>query len=207
MNGHYDRTNIDLLADQKGTNMMNKRIWKKICWIWLNITCLLVIVIALFYVIENISGRKAWERYVKECETKNQTAASELEKTYLWIEDIIPPAVDEEKNFANIPLFKEVFRRAKEGCPFSSDSEDETMRLLLKAMDGWSWQGMPRCSEFSRADFERIKDLESGMRYEGMSKEECIQFIQKKLEPGLDGYKEIKKALKENPQCRYTSHA
>ena len=67
--------------------MMNKRIWKKICWIWLNITCLLVIVIALFYVIENISGRRAWERYVKECETKNQTAASELEKTYLWIED------------------------------------------------------------------------------------------------------------------------
>ena len=187
--------------------MKSMKVWKKICLAWLSIACLLGVVIALFYVIENVSGRKAWERYVKECEAKNQTEASDLEKTYLWIEDIIPPAVDEEKNFANIPLFKEVFRRAKEGCPFSSDSEDETMRLLLKAMDGWSWQGMPRCSEFSRADFERIKDLESGMRYEGMSKEECIQFIQKKLEPGLDGYKEIKKALKENPQCRYTSHA
>ena len=53
--------------------MMDKRILKKICWIWLNITCLLVIVIALFYVIENISGRKAWERYVKECEAKSRT--------------------------------------------------------------------------------------------------------------------------------------
>ena len=183
--------------------MKSMKVWKKICLAWLSIACLLGVVIALFYVIENVSGRKAWERYVRECETKNQTAASDLEKTYLWIEDIIPPAVDEEKNFANIPLFKEVFRRAKEGCPFSSDSEDETMRLLLKAMDGWRWKGMPDYSKLSRADFEKIEDLENRTGHEEMSKEECIQFMQKKLEPGLAGYKEIQKALKEKSQCRY----
>ena len=183
--------------------MKNKKVWKKICLACLSIGCLLGVVIALFYVIENISGRKAWERYVKECEAKNQTAASDLEKTYLWIEDIIPPAVDEEKNFANIPLFKEIFRRANKEHPFVNDSEDESLDLLLKTMDGWFWKGMPRCSELNRADFEEIRDLESGTRYEGMPKEECIQFIQKKLEPGLAGYKEIQKALKENPQCRY----
>ena len=190
---------------------MNKRIWKKICWIWLNITCLLVIVIALFYVIENISGRKAWERYVKECEAKNQTAASELEKTYLWIEDIIPPAVDEEKNFANIPLFKEVFRRAKEGLPDINSDENkdldeslEIWRLLLRSRGYyWYWLGEPDYTKVRRADLKRIQKYTQAHGYEDIPKEECISFLQEKMEPGLVGYENIRKALNEYPQCRY----
>ena len=191
--------------------MMNKKIWKRICLAWLSITCLLVVVIALFYVIENVSGRKAWERYVKECETKNQTAASDLEKTYLWIEDIIPPAVDEEKNFANHPLFKEVFRRAKEGLPDINSDENkdldeslEIWRLLLRSRGYyWYWLGEPDYTKVRRADLRRIQKYSKAHDYEDIPKEECISFLQEKLEPGLAGYENIRQALKEYPQCLY----
>ncbi len=191
--------------------MMNKKIWKRICLAWLSITCLLVVVIALFYVIENVSGRKAWERYVKECETKNQTAASDQEKTYLWIEDIIPPAVDEEKNFANHPLFKEVFRRAKEGLPDINSDENkdldeslEIWRLLLRSRGYyWYWLGEPDYTKVRRADLRRIQKYSKAHDYEDIPKEECISFLQEKLEPGLAGYENIRQALKEYPQCLY----
>ena len=164
--------------------MKNKKVWKKICWIWLNITCLLVIVIALFYVIENISGRKAWERYVKECEAKNQTAASDKEKTYLWIEDIIPPAVDEDKNFANIPLFKEVFRRAKEGLPDINSDENKVLdesleiwRLLLRSRGYyWYWLGEPDYTKVRRADLKRIQKYSKAHDYEDIPKEKFKVF-------------------------------
>ena len=148
---------------------------------------------------------------MKECEARNQTTASDLEKTYLWIEDIIPPAVDEEKNFANIPLFMEVFRRAKEGLPdiHSDENKDldeslEIWRLLLRIPGySWHWLGEPDYTKVCRADLKKIQKYSKAHGYEDIPKEECISFLQEKMEPGLVGYENIRKALNEYPQCRY----
>ena len=179
--------------------MKNKKVWKKICLAWLSITCLLVVVIALFYVIENVSGRKAWERYVKECETKNQTAASDLEKTYLWIEDIIPPAVDEEKNFANIPLFKAVFQG--ELNQWKDEDASKTWTVLLDRKP-WHWYMPPNYYHVQHTSFGSIADEATGERVQ-LSKEKGAQLICEKLEPCLAGLMDIRQALNEHPLCRY----
>ena len=179
--------------------MKNKKVWKKICLAWLSITCLLGVVIALFYVIENTSGRKAWERYVKECETKNQTAASDLEKTYLWIEDIIPPAVDEDKNFANTPLFNAVFRG--ELNKWKDEDTAKTWTVLLDRKP-WHWYTAPNYYHVQHTSFGSIVDEATGERVQ-LSKEKGAQMICDKLEPCLASLKDIRQTLNEYPLCRY----
>ncbi len=175
--------------------MKSMKVWKKICLACLSIGCLLVIIIALFYVIENVSGRKVWERYVQECEAKNQTAASDKEMIYLWIENILPPSVDEEKNFANHPLFKTAFHFAEKGNTLKEEEGnlEEPLKTWAKvSWDGinlWNgWVGKPSSIDFKRMNLRK--------RYLSSDSDELKTFLDK-IKSGQFNKEEFQNILKE----------
>lgn len=54
---------------------------------------------ALFYALENWRGQRAWESFKREAAAKKEP---------LEVQEIIPPAVSEEQNFAAAPLLKDL---------------------------------------------------------------------------------------------------
>lgn len=227
-----------LPSDPKRKGM---KLWKKICLLGISLVFVMVISIVLFYVIENTSGRKAWERYVQWYEAKNQTAASDQEKVYLWIENILPPPVDEEKNFANHPLFKAVFHCAENGSSLREEEDlEEPLKTWAKVLDGYdiwkNWTGKPSSLDFRRMDIRKkhpsadlkelevfanriktkrfnegefqtiLKELKEQQKIDEnalISKKVNALMLLQELESGLAGYEEMRKALKNYPQCCY----
>ena len=137
--------------------------WKKLCLFLVSVICLLGISITVFYKITNYTGRKAWERYVQECEELNRTAASDTERRYLWLKDLIPPPVDESKNFGNHPLYKTACRLA--GEYLAAEKRDWLLDEEMKPWSGLLLLGdlytlsMANPGKTNRANLKKMADM------------------------------------------------
>ena len=204
--------------------------WKKLCLFLVSVVCLLGISITVFYKVTNYTGRKAWERYVQECEELNRTAASDTERRYLWLKDIHLPPVDESQNFANYPLFRTVSRLENEN-EFSIDNEElKPWKEVLEPNGVVGYAGKADIHRSRRADYKKFitteRDPEPSSEenvspYEQRKKslasmakrseelkeyldthtqEEIAQLMLKRLEPGLSAYQDIQNALEKYTQ-------
>ena len=206
--------------------------WKKLCLFSVSIICLLGVSIVLFYKVTNYTGRKAWERYVQECEEQNRTAVSDTERRYLWLKEIHLSPVDESQNFANYPLFRTVSRLENENDNNIGNEELKPWKEVLEP-NGVGYAGKADFHKSRRADYkkfitterdpepsseenaspynQRKKSLASmAKRSEELkeyldthTQEEIAQLMLKRLEPGLSAYQDIQNALEKYPQCRY----
>ncbi|MCL1920872.1 MAG: hypothetical protein FWG50_07310 [Kiritimatiellaeota bacterium] len=74
---------------------MLKKVFK-----WIGIVVLaLAVCVALFYAVENVRGKCAWERYVRECAEQGMTLD--------W-QAFIPPPVPDDENIAMMPIFRDL---------------------------------------------------------------------------------------------------
>jgi len=206
--------------------------WKKLCLFLVSVICLLGISITVFYKITNYTGRKAWERYVQECEELNRTAASDTERRYLWLKDIQLPPVDESQNFANYSLFQTVSRLENQNDNNIGNEELKPWKEVLEP-NGVGYAGKADFHRSRRADYKKFITTErdpepfpeenvspykqrkkSLARMAERSKElkeyldthtqeEIAQLMLKRLESGLSAYQDIQNALEKYPQCRY----
>ena len=206
--------------------------WKKLCLFSVSIICLLGVSIVLFYKVTNYTGRKAWERYVQECEEQNRTASSDAERRYLWLKDLIPPPVDESQNFASYPLFQTVFRLENENNNNIGDKELKHWEEVLEP-NGVGYYGKANFLRSWRADYKKFitternpkpSSEENASPYDQRKKslasmaerseelkeyldthtqEEIAQLMLKRLEPGLSAYQDIQNALEKYSQCCY----
>lgn len=206
--------------------------WKKLCLFSVSIICLLGVSIVLFYKVTNYTGRKAWERYVQECEEQNRTAVSDTERRYLWLKEIHLSPVDESQNFANYPLFRTVSRLENENDNNIGNEELKPWKEVLEP-NGVGYAGKADFHKSRRADYkkfitterdpepsseenaspynQRKKSLASmAKRSEELkeyldthTQEEIAQLMLERLEPGLAAYQDIQNALEKYPQCRY----
>ena len=94
----------------------------KIFLVLLGLVLVVVLAVCAFYQFENYTGRKAWEKYVRECggwvegieaEKFADPTSSPRTKNYIWLKDILPPPVDEDKNFAALLFWKVVLADTK----------------------------------------------------------------------------------------------
>ncbi len=206
--------------------------WKKLCLFSVSIICLLGVSIVLFYKVTNYTGRKAWERYVQECEEQNRTAVSDTERRYLWLKEIHLSPVDESQNFANYPLFRTVSRLENENDNNIGNEELKPWKEVLEP-NGVGYAGKADFHKSRRADYkkfitterdpepsseenaspynQRKKSLASmAKRSEELkeyldthTQEEIAQLMLERLEPGLSAYQDIQNALEKYPQCHY----
>ena len=204
--------------------------WKKLCLFLVGVICLLGISITVFYKVTNYTDRKAWERYVQECEEQNRTAVSDTERRYLWLKDIHLPPVDESQNFANYPLFRTVSRLENEN-EFSIDNKElKPWKEVLEPNGVVGYAGKADIHRSRRADYKKFitteRDPEPSSEenvspYEQRKKslasmakrseelkeyldthtqEEIAQLMLKRLEPGLSAYQDIQNALEKYTQ-------
>lgn len=104
------------------------RFWKR----FLFTAACLATVIALFYTEENIRGKLAWDRYIRE-----QTAKGEP----LTLKELMPPPVPDEQNFAMCPLLKPIFDVERQADAPGSAPEVAGDTNALARMDLWNpWQ-------------------------------------------------------------------
>ncbi len=207
--------------------------WKKLCLFSVSIICLLGVSIVLFYKVTNYTGRKAWERYVQECEKQNRTAVSDTERRYLWLKDIQLPPVNESQNFANYPLFQTVSRLENENDNNIGNEELKPWKEVLEPNGVVGYAGKADFHRSRRADYKKFITTErdpepfpeenvspykqrkkSLARMAERSKElkeyldthtqeEIAQLMLKRLEPGLSAYQDIQNALEKYTQCYY----
>jgi len=57
----------------------------------------LAVLVALFYVVENTRGKRAWEQYTRECAARGEDIGD-------WL-SLIPPPIPDEDNIAMAPIF------------------------------------------------------------------------------------------------------
>jgi len=75
---------------------MKKKLLKYLLWFVIGIITL----VALLYAIINWNGARAWEKIEAELRAKGEP---------MWIEEVIPPLIPDDKNFANSPFLRGVF--------------------------------------------------------------------------------------------------
>ena len=121
-------------------------------------SAVVVTLIVLFYTVELVRGKWAWDKYVAETEARGEP---------LDIAALIPPPVPDDENFAMIPLFRDSFKFKP---PFDSlDQPDwgpyfeasKKVRLLPRFDGNWikgeridlsGWQKYYRSEDKPEAD-------------------------------------------------------
>lgn len=174
----------------------------KIFSVLLGLALVVVLAVCAFYQFENYTGRKAWEKYVRECggwvegieaEKFADPTSSPRTKNYIWLKDILPPPVDEDKNFAALPFWEVVLADTK-------TLTDEQKQLKEK------WEQFIPGKDFDYYVFAHWdKPRRAGANLENgyKTKEEAVQALGEQLKAGEAFYKELRDELRRRPQCRY----
>ena len=91
----------------------------------------LVLLVALFYAVENIRGRLAWQRYKHECAAKGEDIED-------W-QSLIPPPIPDGDNVAMVPIIQDLLAdppRKRLRLPFGRYPRD----INTNAVSGAVWQ-------------------------------------------------------------------
>ena len=173
----------------------------KIFLVLLGLVLVVVLAVCAFYQFENYTGRKAWEKYVKECggwvegieaEKFADPTSSPRTKNYIWLKDILPPPVDEDKNFAALPFWEVVLADTK-----TLTDEQKQMKK--------EWEQFIPGKDFDYyvfADWDKPRRAGSVLN-DGKTREEAVQALGEQLKAGEAFYKELRDELRRRPQCRY----
>ena len=129
--------------------------WRVLKWVLLAFAFLMVVV-ALFYVEENWRGRRAWENYKHEWETKGEK---------FDFASFIPPPVPDDQNFALTPVVASGYSRFmdKNGHKISPENTNVVNRLDMK-LDRQNLQ-MTTNLDFGRWQKGGFTDLKSWQTY------------------------------------------
>ncbi len=199
------------------------RRWRKPLSIFLGVVFLAALAAGAWYGLQNVTGRKAWERYERQADGWVDSVDSEAfvnpsspQRNYIWMKDVIPPPLADEKNFAAHPYWQWIFKAAAhpqgwEGLLKELTEEDKS------AAERWSsfragvpdqrndWR--PSLEKVRRADLSLFFKADSKAKGEalggGLTLEEVLVLWDKKLEPNRAAAEELRRYLKERPQCRY----
>ena len=173
----------------------------KIFSVLLGLALVVVLAVCAFYQFENYTGRKAWEKYVKECggwvegieaEKFADPTSSPRTKNYIWLKDILPPPVDEDKNFAALPFWDVVLADTKT----LTDEQKQMKKEWEQFIPGKD------CDYYVFADWDKPRRAGSVLD-DGKTREETVQALGEQLKAGEAFYKELRDELRRRPQCRY----
>ena len=172
---------------------------KKIFLVLLGLVLVIVLAVFAFFQFENYTGRKAWDQYVKECggwiegiEAEKFAVPTQRTKNYIWLKDILPPPLDDDKNFAALPFWEVAFVEAKT-LPDEQKQLKEKWEQFIKDFDSYiyaHWDKPRRAGA----------NLENGYK----TKEEAVRALGEQLAQGESLYREIRDGLRQRPQCRYS---
>lgn len=175
------------------------------------------------YGLQNVIGRKAWERYVRQADgwvdsvdSEDFVIPSSPQRNYIWMKDVIPPPLADEKNFATHPYWQWIFKAAahpqgEQGMLKELTGEDKS------AAERWSSfrAGVPDQRNNWRPSLVKVRRADLSLFFKADSKakgeapeasptlEEALALWDKKLEPNRAVIEELRQYLKERPECRY----
>lgn len=177
-----------------------------------------------WYGLQNMSGRKAWQSYVRQAGARvfsaNNGAASP-ECNFLWFKGIIPPEIPDEKNFATHPFLKwdfERFVKKGEGRSEVDQSAEKRWDSFIAGSPSSTHRNKwaPSLASLRRANLAGIFGptlTEKLMKFRGggisqtneavPTFEEVLKLCDEKFEPNLALYEELRQYLKERPQARF----
>lgn len=174
---------------------------KKIFLVLLGLVLVVVLAVFAFYQFENYTGRKAWDQYVKECggwiegiEAEKFAVPTQRTKNYIWLKDILPPPVDDDKNFAALPFWGVVFADTK-------TLSDDQKQLKEK------WEQFIPGKDFDYylfADWDKPRRAGANLKNGYATHEEAVRALGEQLKAGEAFYKELQDELRRRPQCRYS---
>jgi hypothetical protein len=192
--------------------------------IFLGVVILAALATGAWYVLENITGRKAWESYVSQANAQVDSAnggAVSPERKFLWFKGIIPAEIPDEKNFATHPYLKWNFERFFTNKATLSEAEQRDEQRWDSFIAGspssthrnkWA----PSLASLRRANLAGIFGptlTEKLMKFRGggisqtneavPTFEEVLKLCDEKFEPNLALYEELRQYLKERPQARF----
>lgn len=199
------------------------RRWRKPLSIFLGVVFLAALAAGASCWLQNITGRKAWERYVREAggwvdsvDSEDFAVPSSPKRNYVWMKDVIPPPLADEKNFATHPYWQWIFKAAahpqgEQGMLKELTGEDKS------AAERWSSfrAGVPDQRNNWRASLDKVRRADLSLFFKDDSKakgeapeaipilEEALALWDKKLEPNRVVAEELRQYLKERPECRY----
>ena len=90
-------------------------------WIFL-LLVLPVALVAIFYLVENYRGRRAWDRYCAEAKSRG---------VKLYLRDFLQPDIPDEENYAAIPVIREMFA-AKRDSKIASNTFELSSKFRTK---------------------------------------------------------------------------
>lgn len=213
--------------------------WMKVILILGGLFVLLVLSVVSFYLVTNITGHKAWELYVKESDGWIDSTSSDdfaipraRTRNYIWMKDLVPPPVDDQKNFAEHPLWVEIFRpwpvvpldecgNVDEKVDYDKEAVAVAERLHQERLKGWipMQEGTINEAEANYLISEAV-NLEEGKRLnlqERLAKgylnekigappeteKTAAENILPLLAEGEVAQQKIQKILRDRPLCRY----
>lgn len=194
---------------------------------WFSIFVGVVLLVALaagaWYWLQNVSGRKAWEHYVRladgwvdSVDAEDFMVPGSLRRNYIRMKDVIPPPIADEKNFATHPYWGWIFRAAahpegEEGLlkelTGEAKSDAEKWRSLRAAAPGQRDDWYPSMEKLHRADL--LQFFKTDSKADGESAEvlpnleEALKLWDDLLEPNRAAVEELRRYLKERAECRY----
>lgn len=197
--------------------------FRKPFWTFVGVILLSALAAGAWYWLQNMSGRKAWQSYVRMCggwvdsvDAEDFVVPSSPKRNYIWMKGVIPPPIADEKNFATHPYWGWIFRAAahpegEEGLLKELTGEDKS------AAERWSsfraggpdqrnnWR--PSLVKVRRADLSLFFKADSKAKGEAPEAsptlEEALALWDKKFEPNRAAVEELRRYLKERPECRY----
>ncbi|MDI9401527.1 MAG: hypothetical protein QM428_06250 [Verrucomicrobiota bacterium] len=196
---------------------------RKPCLILCGVLLLGVLALAGWYQLENMGGRKAWQRYARQADGWVDSVDSEdfaiptsPERNYIWMKDVIPPPLADGENFAAHPYWQWQFTAASHpggeyelARELSGEEKSQAERWIAfsagapKTSSGWA----PSMEELRRADLAKFFNGGSGASGEtaetAPTLEETLKLWDERLKPNQPLYEELRQYLKERPQCRY----
>lgn len=196
---------------------------KKPFLVFVGVVLLAALAAGAWYGLQNITGRKAWQHYVREAggwvdsvDSEDFAVPSSPKRNYIWMKGIIPPPLADEKNFATHPYWQWIFKAAahpqgEQGMLKELTGEDKS------AAERWSSfrAGVPDQRNNWRASLDKVRRADLSLFFKDDSKakgeapeaipilEEALALWDKKLESNRAAAEELRQYLKERPECRY----
>ncbi|MBR5691629.1 MAG: hypothetical protein IKX46_06745, partial [Verrucomicrobia bacterium] len=172
---------------------------KKIFLVLLGLALVVALAVFAFFQFENYTGRKAWDQYVKECggwiegiEAEKFAVPTQRTKNYIWLKDILPPPLDDDKNFAALPFWEVAFVEAKT-LPDEQKQLKEKWEQFIKDFDSYIY-----------AHWDKPRRAGANLENGYATHEEAVRALGEQLAQGESLYREIRDGLRQRPQCRYS---